>query len=386
MHISYIMFENIRNHILTEFEPSPGLNILVGNNGQGKTATLEAIALCTLSKTFTPSADTSLRRISAEYYSAQIACISDLGIPYKSALLHKTGDRKRFTTSRGKNLSPQDVIGIAPTVALSPDYKSITSGSPAERRKFIDGVISQESALYLKELLRYKTTLKQRNLILQELKNGVAHSQELLAALTDTLATSGGFLLSRRLMFLRQFTPLVHSFYNNIAGADDTIALQYEARNLQLPPEDSDQSAECYTSLLMEQFRTLARAERLRATTLAGPHKDDIIITINGGVAKEFASQGQHKSLLIALKFAEFTFLRNSTSETPIVLLDDIFSELDGDRAANLLDLLGTDVQAFITTTSVRNVHEQAALSAAIFQVQKGTITPIKSLHTILTV
>jgi DNA replication and repair protein RecF len=350
MYVKSIIIEHLRNHEHSELSCSPSLNIISGLNGAGKTTILEAISICGLSKTFLPGTDSDLIKHGMDSYTVSLQAISDLGIPYKVGVRYMDGQRKLINTSIGDRMNPKDILGELPLIILSPDFKEITFGSPDDRRRFMDALLSQAKYVYVESAINLKKIIKQRNALLQKAKMyGQKPDETLLDIMTNQMMDAGSTLASLRAQFISEFTPYFLEAYRNITETDEQVGITY------LPDTANDRilfSKEDFNESYMLAYRTLKEEEIRRGTTLFGPQKDDIEISIHGGRARETASQGQHKSLLISIKWAEFTYLRDVRDETPILLFDDIFSELDGKRTARVLQqVLDSGAQTFITTT-----------------------------------
>ncbi len=378
MRLTSLTVENIRNHTHSHIEFSSGVNVLCGMNGHGKTSLLEAVSLCALSQSFVACPDSALLRRGAESASVLVASYTDLQTPYKVGVKIGLHERKQISSSLGKRLTPQDIIGEMPIVVLSPDFKSITAGSPDDRRRFLNGILSQASKLYMANMLTMKRVLKQRNSMLHSAKLGHPIDMTLLEAWTEQFIQVSAEIVVRRWEFLQEFSTYTQRVYANIAQNAEEITMQYEPDNLAAELFTAKPSVEAIRTEYARIFGKVQFDEKRRGTTLAGPQKDEIVFSVGGGVAKECASQGQHKTLLIALKTAEFEYLRDLRQETPIVLLDDIFSELDTKRAANVFALLESGAQTLLTTTEERMYHDYVAAfgtsNHALFTIQNGEI------------
>ncbi len=388
MRLTSLTVENIRNHEHSHIEFASGVNVLCGMNGHGKTSLLEAVSLCALSQSFIACPDAALLRRGAESASAAAAAYTDLQTPYKVGVKIGAQERKQISSSLGKRLSPQDIIGEMPIVVLSPDFKAITAGSPDDRRRFMNGILSQASKLYMANMLTMKRVLKQRNSILHAAKLGNPIDATMLETWTEQFVQVSAELLVRRWEFLQEFSAYTERVYARIAGGAEEISMHYEADSISEELLRTKPSIEDVRTEYARVFERVRLNEQRRGTTLAGPQKDEIVFRVGGGIAKECASQGQHKTLLIALKTAEFEYLRDLRQETPILLLDDIFSELDSKRAANVFALLESGAQTLITTTEERMYSDYVqsfgissnnaphASNHALFLVQNGIIYP----------
>ena len=345
-----VSLTDVRNHEHSDVTCARDVNVLSGRNGSGKTSVLEAISMCSLAKSFVPVTDHALIRRGAERCVASVDAVRDMDVSYRVSVAVQPGMRKRISTAHGSNLTPRDIIGEIPVVALSPDHKSITLGGPAERRAFIDGVMAQSSKRYTELLYEHRRLLKQRNAVLQ---SGVA----MLASLdvwTEQFVMVSAEIIERRQRWIADVAPQVREAYQAVAGVDEVIDITYE-------PDVCTQGAlsqdvELTLDRIADAYRALAAQLRMREmareSTMFGPQKDELAFHINGGLVRETASQGQHKSLLVALKLAECDVLHEHCSERPVVLLDDVFSELDRDRCARVLErVVSMGMQCFVTTT-----------------------------------
>jgi len=355
--IRSIHLHNVRNHEQSELSFVPDVNILTGGNGSGKTSVLEGISLCAIARSFVPVNDHALIRHGEETCTASVHAISDLQSPYHVGVTLQRGVRKRITTSTQTSCSPRDIIGTLPIVVLSPDHKAITIGAPAERRAFIDAVMAQARRRYTELLYEHRRLYKHRGAILTAIAEGQAREQD-LDLWTEQFITVSAEIVERRWHFLKEIAPRICSTYASVSGGSEEIDIVYQPDIAEHVPDVDASSA----AAVAEAYRTVAgklrRRELARQSTMFGPQKDDVALFINGGLVKETASQGQHKSLLVALKLAESTILQEHCNERPVVLLDDVFSELDADRCRRVLDhVISMNMQCFVTTTDGQQVR-----------------------------
>lgn len=370
MLIRSVILENLRNHEYTFIELGEGVNVFYGLNGTGKTTVLEAVSIVGLSKTFLPTSDAGLIRRGADSYRISVSAISDVDAPYKANVQYRMGGRKNISSSFGDNIAPKDMIGELPIVALSPDFKDITFGAPQDRRRFIDALLAQASKRYSEEAVNLKKILRQRNALLAQAKARIHFDVGLLAVLTEYLVQTGAEIISRRAAFLKEFAPVFREAYRTIAEGAEDVDIIYQADSV----NDTELPKEGIAACLAEAAESLRRDELGRGVTLFGPQKDDAAIIIGGTAAREAASQGQHKSLLIGLKAAEFIYLRNIRGETPVALFDDIFSELDARRSAHVLEMIrSSKAQTLITTTDKDKAVFPAG--ASYFYTSDGTVS-----------
>lgn len=370
-----VLIENLRNHEHTRVDFGAGINVFYGLNGAGKTTILEAVAIVGLSKTFLPTPDAGLIRQNADFYRISVAAISDVEAPYKVVVQYRTGGRKLIGSSLGDSLTPKDIIGELPVVVLSPDFKDITFGAPQDRRRFVDALLAQASKRYSEEAINLKKILKQRNAVLAHARSHQPFDTGLFAVLTEYLIQTGAEIISRRSTFVREFAPIFREAYRTVAEGREDVDVVYLPDSITFG-KDENSSKERAVELLATAAERYRHEELRRGVTLFGPQKDDIGITVNGAAARDVASQGQHKSLLIGLKAAEFSYLRDIRGETPIALFDDIFSELDARRSANVLAMIrDSNAQTLITTTAKDKAIFPAG--ATYFSVENGNISGI---------
>lgn len=348
MKLKHLKIFNLRNHSHSEIDFSDGINLIYGPNGSGKTTILEAISICSMSKSFLPTLDQNLIKYEQKEYEVGLRAINDLGAEYNVDV--KFGaSKKKISNNDSENLSPKNLIGNIPIVVLSPDYKSITFGSPGDRRDFIDKVISQISKSYLSKLIQLKKVLKQRNSLLSIFKKNERYDDALMEPWTEKLIELNADIVMKRHEFINELMPMFKETFKEIAPNEE-VELIYDAYKIE---EGIREDRVKIIEELHKYYEYRKEVEYHRASTIFGPQKDELIIKINSGIAKDYASQGQHKSLLISLKIAEFNYLKSYCNETPIVLLDDIFAELDESRSKHVIDIIEKNgVQSFITSTN----------------------------------
>ncbi|MFA6570052.1 MAG: DNA replication and repair protein RecF [Bacteroidota bacterium] len=352
MKLKNISIKNLRNHKQTDLVFNGGLNLFLGLNGAGKTTILEAISIGGFSKSFLPSSDSSLISNGENFYRVGINAINELDVAYKVAVRYTPGEKKQINSSFGDNLSAKDIIGEIPLIVLSPDFKTITFGAPQDRREFIDRILCQASKVYIEELYNLRRVLKQRNNLLAIARQDRYFNFAELEPWTELFIKSCSEIFIRRFRFIKDFVPIFNQIYPEIAGDLECVNIEYLPNGFSQKIIEDGYTKENLLELYKDLSKKLIDDEVRRGLTLFGSQKDEIRISINSGIAKEYASQGQHKSLLISLKFAEYFFLKEKKNDTPVILLDDIFSELDKKRTEKVFDLiLKNQCQTFITST-----------------------------------
>ncbi len=331
------------------FEFGGGTNLFLGDNGQGKTNVLEAISYLCLTKSFYVSADSTVLRLGEDFFEVEGTFTLGTESENKVRVAYDKKQTDKVYFINKKAIEPfSSVIGRFPVVICSPEHNPVTAGGPDERRRFCDFVISQASSLYFKALLEYRRVLKQRNKILLDARLSNTDPSRLLESWDEQLIQFGSTLIHRRKLFFEGFKEILHTTYHRLIGEEEEPAIEYAPFEENFSTED-----EC-RQLMKTALEKSKRDETRVGSTLVGPHRDEFVFKINGLDLRKYGSQGQHKTFLVGLKLGEFFYLKNLSDETPLLLLDDIFSELDEHRSERLLDFVGTISQTFITSTSVK--------------------------------
>lgn len=345
MILASISLRNFRLHDKIDIEFSENLNYIVGGNGQGKTTILESIYYLCTTKSFIAKTDYEVVKFEEEGYNIRGKFIDKSENNVLINYVNESG--KNYLLDEKLLNRSSDIIGKFPVVLLTPADHSITQGSPGQRRKFVDSVISQSSAAYLKNLLDYNRTLKQRSSLLNKMKErGNKDMMNEFDAWTEKLIDSGTEIINSRMKFVHVFKDFIAESYYRIMNEEEKPSVDYHY----LDGANGDVK-ECF----QKQIQEARQNELRRGINLVGPHKDDFIFFINGVNLKTYGSQGQHKTFQAVLRFAEFFYLKEITSKIPLFLLDDVFGELDGSRANKISDYLKDVGQAFITLTDFGN-------------------------------
>jgi len=349
MHLKNLRLQNFRNHIDSKFEFNCRTNVLLGNNGHGKTNVIEAISYLCLTKSFYAYGDSVVLNFNNNMFEIEGTIITKQEQEYDVRVAYSELQQEKIYAINKHRVEPfSSVIGKFPIVICSPEHAPVTSAGPAERRKFVDFVISQSNNTYFQNLIEYRRILKQRNKILMDGRILRRDVSELLLPWNEQLIKCGSYLTIKRKQFVDEFRWFVQSAYQQVADEYEKPNIEYKPANIPIESIEEKDISDLFDSALMEK-----RSEEIRlGTTLVGPHRDEFVFTINDLDLRKYASQGQHKTFLIALKMGEFYYLKERCHETPIILLDDIFSELDDSRAKKLLNYVDSLSQTFITTTN----------------------------------
>ncbi|MBI5021345.1 MAG: DNA replication/repair protein RecF [Ignavibacteriales bacterium] len=373
MYLKNIRVHNFRNHTESIFDFGQRANILVGENGQGKTNILEAISYLCLTKSFYSHGDSHVVKIGNGIFEVEGVFNTERTGDQRIRVAYSDEQKEKIFTINKNHVEPlSSVIGKFPVVICSPEHAPITSQGPVERRRFIDLVISQSSNIYFQHLMEYRKILRNRNKVLADARSQRTDPTEILEPWNEQLINAGAYIVMRRQKFVDEFERYLSSSYQQLVNNGELPFIAYEPS---LPIDKSVNQEEVKNVFSLELSRKKEREIQI-GTTVVGPHRDELLFNINGLDLRRYASQGQHKTFLVALKIAEFFYLREQCNETPILLLDDIFSELDNMRAAKLLDFVGTISQTFITSTN-KDLFEKNATDAEnrkMFTINNGAV------------
>lgn len=348
MIVRNVHMENFRNHTCSNLEFGIGVNVLLGKNGQGKTNILEAISCLSLTKSFYAASDATLVQLGHEAFAVEGALADDAGIEHRVRVAYaKESGEKAFTINGTRSERLSSVIGMFPVVILSPENNAITFGPPSDRRRFIDLLLSQLSRTYFEDLLEYRQVLRQRNRMLGEMKQNNNIREDVLEPWNRSLAGYGARIICKRGSFVDEFGEYVKLSYARLVETGEEPDIQYAS----VPKVDSYKNIDQSTENILGELKKKQAEECKKGISLVGPHRDDFVFYLNRVDLQKYASQGQHKTFLIALKMAEFRYLKEKKDETPILLLDDVLSELDDDRSRQLLEHVAELGQTVITTT-----------------------------------
>ncbi len=378
MKLQLIVLESFRNHEHTIVDCSLGLNLFLGGNGEGKTNILEGISYLCLSKSFYAASDTVVMNFNGKGFTTTGKFFSDRNIFFEVKVeFEKLQNQKTITVNKEKLDKASSLIGRFPVVILSQEQNTITTGSPSDRRRFIDFIISQSSRVYLEYLIDYRRILKQRNKILSEMLLTHNEDNKAIEPWNENLIHIGSILIRKRMKFIEDFQNYVINSYATLAGTAEQPSISY-LPSFEYTPNNKETIETKFYQMLQNRFRE----ERRTGYSLVGPHRDEFIFQINNLNAKNYASQGQHKTFLVALKLAEFFYLKEQCGETPILLLDDVFSEMDKHRSQRLLETISELGQVFITSTDERALDWASVASSnpRKFFIKQGNIDHVEDV------
>jgi DNA replication and repair protein RecF len=375
MKLQFVRLQNFRNHTDTALDCTEGCNLIVGDNGQGKTNLLEAIAYLSLTKSVFGSSDGTVLSIGSDFFELEGRFQSDAGMETSVRDAYAVAEEKSVTIDGERVERFSDVIGLFPIVTLFPEHHAITLGAPADRRKFIDFVLSQASKSYLLDVMEYKRVLKQRNRVLQDQRGTRNGSPSSLDAWDESLIRHGSRIVSARLKFLESFQHQLQQSYEQLVEEPEVPSVHYVSTIGESPETVENGQGKEFVDHLFRAALSETRADESRiGMTLVGPHRDELAFTLDRLDIRKYASQGQHKTFLIALKAAEFAYLKELRRETPIMLLDDVFGELDDIRTRCLLRFLKQAGQTFITAAKEALFSAASVDNCKRFTVANGTL------------
>ena len=362
MRLKNISIVNFRNFESINIEPGRCFNLLYGLNGQGKTNLLEAIYILGSSRSFRSVRLPDLIKHGQTAGQIQGNIESGNSSSHIRLVLESSGRRVDLDGKAIQRVS--DLHGKLNTVVFSPDDTGMVKLGPETRRRYLDRAVYTGDIGYLYCWHEYHRILKQRNTLLKQIDKAG------LDIWTEKLAIAGAEVISRRQSYVYLLNTLLKKHYATISGGNEIASISYKPEGVQ------STSTDIICSELMALFSKHEKSDEKYGTTTAGPHRDDLKFHLNDQPLKSLGSQGQQKSFVLALKMAEIDNLQSIYNEPPILLLDDISSELDMDRKSNLLSFLNKrDLQTFITTTEPSSALMGATTQCAVFHVKQGNLT-----------
>jgi DNA replication and repair protein RecF len=352
-------FRNLKN---LELAPGDKFNVFYGNNGQGKTNLLESIYLLATMKSFKQAKNSELINFGSEFALLKGVVERDQVRREISLLLEKQGKKAKIDAKLATRVD--DFFGNLNVVLFTPEEIAMVRGGPELRRRYLDRAVFTCDIGYLTAYHAYLKILKQRNALL---KTGETFGLEVW---TEQLAQAAVVVVARRAAWIAEIEKLLQLFYSEISGNDEKVQIEYRQHAVDLKAWSADPKKAVLAGLKAHEAE-----ERRRCSTAVGPHRDDLHFGLNGRSARQFASQGQQRSLVLALKMAEIEYITRCFDAPPVLLLDDMTSELDRERNENLMQFLKKrQMQVFITTTALENVALAETDEIRAFQICAGKI------------
>lgn len=372
MWIRTLRLTDFRNYEELELELDPGLNFFSGPNGSGKTSILEAVSYLAVARSLRGSGDGEVVRWGRTSFGVGGDIVSD-GETRSSTIRFSRGGAKEVTLDRERLTRLSDLVGVLRVAWFCPEDTWLTKGGPAERRRLVDMTLCQLDAAYLQALSNYRRALRQRNEALVSWAPD-DESEAVVAVWTERMVDYGSRVVAARMRLMPRLSAEVDRFHDRIAGGAP-LRLTYKTS---LPAQDdwksgAEPSVQRVREAFLEGLERVAADERRRGFTLIGPHRDDLEVRLGDRVLRTFGSQGQHRTAAIALKLGEAAVL-DGDGRGVVVLLDDVMSELDEERAAALVELVGGLGQALVTSTGPAP-DAVRSLGGRSFLVLEGAVT-----------
>ncbi len=357
MYIKKLNITNFRNYNTENLEFNKHANIFIGNNAQGKTSILEAIYVLAFTKSHRVFKDVSFIKNDAEY--AKINSLINLNKKdiELDIVVSKLGKKAKYNQIELDKLS--EYLGLLNVVIFAPEDLDLVKGNPKTRRKFLDLEIGQISKDYIYNLQNYKKILKQRNDLLKSMQKKVTKDLMLLDVITDQIVDYQTYIMVKRREFIKKIETFSQKHYKTLSSSDDLLNIEY------IPSIEEN---------IKEEYIAKYQYDIITGTTNIGIHRDELEFFINKHQLKTHGSQGEQRTAVLAIKLALIDFIYLYKKEYPILLLDDVLSELDKIRQNNLLEYISRDIQTFITTTDLSEIDIQKIDNYQMFHIENGAI------------
>ncbi len=368
MHIEHLALTDYRNYEKLDLSFSPEINVFIGENAQGKTNVMEAIYVLSMAKSHRTSNDRDLIRWEQEYGKIEGTIQRKYGALPLELVISKKGKKARVNHLEQNRLS--NYIGQLNVVMFAPEDLNLVKGSPSVRRRFLDMEIGQISPVYLHDLLTFQKVLKQRNSILRDNRGKSNFNNVMFDIYTEQYIQVAVQIIRKRFYFMELLQKWAEPIHQGISRGMESLNVSYGT----LKELDSGQTVEEMEGILEKKLTEMRSREIERGITLVGPHRDDLHFHVNGYDIQTFGSQGQQRTTALSLKLAEIELVKQEVGEAPILLLDDVLSELDDYRQSHLLNTIQGEVQTFVTTTNISGIDHETIRQAEIFEVTAGTV------------
>ncbi len=365
MYLAKLKLSNFKNHSEAELDFNEKINCFVGDNGAGKTNILDAIYYLSFTKSYFNPVDVQNILHNSGFFALHGYYKNRHSAEDLVSCIQQRNKKKQFRFNNKEYERLSDHIGKIPLVMISPYDRDLINEGSEVRRKYLDGVLSQFDKFYLADLLDYNKALQQRNVLLKQFAEKHYFDELSLRIWDEKLRAPGEALFDKRKRFLDEFNPFFEKYYRFLSQGSEKVKMVYKSQLLEKP----------FPELLND---ALQRDLALRYSS-SGIHKDDLLLLMNGYPVKKFGSQGQQKSFVIAIKLAQFEYMRQKKGFKPILLFDDIFDKLDDKRVAQIVELVSREDfgQVFITDTQpsrISAIFEKIDIDHKIFMLENGTI------------
>lgn len=357
MFVSRLCLKNYRNISFADINLTDGVNVIYGNNANGKTNLLESIYICSMGRSHRTHNDKELIKFGIN--CAHISLYADKTTFTDRIDVHLKKDEKKGIAVNSIPIKKiGELFGVINAVIFTPEDLQLIKSGPSERRRFMDMELCQMSRVYFYDLQQYCKILKQRNNLLKTLKND-SSAIETLFVWNEQLALYGKKIIEAREDFVNEISEIACNIHSDITGGVEKLSLSYKKST------DGDK--------ILERLKKNEQNDILRGSTSIGPHKDELIFSINGINAREYGSQGQQRCAALCAKLAEIELIKKRVGRRPVLLLDDVLSELDKDRQNYLVSRV-KDIQTVITCTHVDDIIKKMSNNSSFFYVEKGAV------------
>lgn len=366
--LTELSLTNYRNYKKTRLSFENKVNVILGENAQGKTNLMESIYVLAIAKSHRTSRDKELIKWDEEYAKIEGRVQKRMSALSLELVISNKGKKAKVNSLEQKKLS--SYIGSLNVVMFAPEDLNLVKGSPQVRRRFIDIEIGQVMPVYMHDLNQYHHILQQRNHLLKQYNRAPEKNKVMLEILTTQLVEIAVKITNRRIHFLHLLQNWAEPIHKGISRGLETLKIQYN------PSVDVSEGMELskMVEVYYEKFSKIKEKEIDRGITLAGPHRDDMQFFVNDKDVQVYGSQGQQRTTALSIKLAEIELIKSEVGEYPILLLDDVLSELDDYRQSHLLNTIQGKVQTFVTTTSVEGIDHETLKKAAKFYVTAGGV------------
>lgn len=372
MFLETMSIDHFRNYDHAELEFGQDVTLFLGQNAQGKTNVLEAIYTLAMAKSHRTTTDKDLIQWQAEYAKIEGRVRKRGQSVPMSLIVTNKGKKAKVNHLEQKRLS--NYIGNLNVVMFAPEDLSLVKGSPSVRRRFIDMELGQMLPIYLYDLTQFQRILQQRNHYLKRLQTRKTTDTTMLDVLDEQYSELAAKITLRRRDFVVQLSEYAIPIHSEISRQKELLEIHYESSVKLLEKVAKDKELDEVRAQLITDLQSKRQREIDRGVSLIGPHRDDLTFIVNERNVQVFGSQGQQRTTALAVKLAEIDLIFQETKEYPLLLLDDVLSELDEHRQTHLLNAIQGKVQTFVTATGVEGIHHQTLADATCFYVEEGTI------------
>ena len=368
MNIEQISLRSYRNYDSLDLTFSPRLNVFLGENAQGKTNLLESIYVLSFARSHRSNNEKEMIQWEKEFARLEGKIEKNNGSLDLTMIISNKGKKTKINGLEQTKLS--NYIGHLNVILFAPEDLLLVKGSPQNRRRFLDMEIGQINANYLYNLSKYQSVLKQRNQYLKKIAFSGNKDLVYLDVLNEQLAETGSLVVYHRLNFLEKLEEWANTIHQKITYGKEVLKISYKSQ-LELGEKMSESAL---FDLLLSELKATTEKDLKHLTTSVGPHRDDLLFFVNDKNVQTFGSQGQQRTTALSLKLAEIELINDEIGEYPVLLLDDVLSELDDDRQIHLMEFIENKLQTFLTTTSLTHLENKLNITPEIFYISQGVV------------